>query len=62
MTQGKQEVAHVRKRPPFLGRALDQICFAVEDLDAAVDYWPGVNGVAKGPPHPDRPGRDQHGR
>ena len=48
--------------PPFLGRAFDQICFAVEDLDAAVDYWRRVNGVAKGPPHPDRPGCDQHGR
>jgi len=31
--------------PSYIGRAFDQICFVVEDLDAATDYWKKVNGV-----------------
>lgn len=29
----------------FIGRSFDQICFVVEDLDRAIDYWRRVNGV-----------------
>lgn len=29
----------------FIGRAFDQICFVVEDLDAAIDHWRRVNGI-----------------
>jgi catechol 2,3-dioxygenase-like lactoylglutathione lyase family enzyme len=31
--------------PSFLGRSFDQICFVVEDLDAAAAYWQRTNGV-----------------
>lgn len=28
-----------------LGKQFDQICFVVEDLDAAVDFWKKTNGI-----------------
>jgi catechol 2,3-dioxygenase-like lactoylglutathione lyase family enzyme len=31
--------------PTFIGRTFDQLCFVVDDLDEAVDYWRRVNGV-----------------
>jgi catechol 2,3-dioxygenase-like lactoylglutathione lyase family enzyme len=31
--------------PTFIGRNFDQVCFVVDDLDKAVDYWRRVNGV-----------------
>jgi catechol 2,3-dioxygenase-like lactoylglutathione lyase family enzyme len=33
--------------PTFIGTAFDQICFVVDDLDVAVDYWRRVHGVEK---------------
>lgn len=33
--------------PAFLGRRFDQLCFVVDDLEEAVDYWTRVNGVAR---------------
>ena len=33
--------------PNFIGRAFDQICFVVHDLDAAIEYWRLVNGVER---------------
>ncbi len=31
--------------PSWIGRGLDQICFVVEDLDEAIEYWTRVNGI-----------------
>jgi catechol 2,3-dioxygenase-like lactoylglutathione lyase family enzyme len=33
--------------PGLIGRAFDQLCFVVEDLDAAIGYWRRVNGVER---------------
>jgi catechol 2,3-dioxygenase-like lactoylglutathione lyase family enzyme len=32
--------------PAYIGRTFNQICFAVPDLDRAIDYWTNVNGVS----------------
>ena len=31
--------------PSFIGRKFDQVCFVVEDLDEAIDFWVRANGV-----------------
>jgi catechol 2,3-dioxygenase-like lactoylglutathione lyase family enzyme len=33
--------------PTYIGSRFDQICFVVEDLDAATDYWKRVHGVER---------------
>lgn len=31
--------------PTFIARKFDQVCFVVEDLDAAIEYWSRTNGI-----------------
>ncbi len=33
------------KRPAFIGRRFDQICFVVEDLEQAMAFWQETNGI-----------------
>ena len=38
---------HDTASPPFVGRGFDQICFVVNDLAEAVDYWKRTSGVER---------------
>jgi len=31
--------------PSYIGRKFDQVCFVVEDIDEAIDYWRKTNGI-----------------
>lgn len=37
----------ISNNPVFIGKTFDQICFVVEDLDKAIDFWRRVNGVER---------------